>query len=265
MHTIAEDFRTENRGLKALLAPLTAADYQQATLFKAWTFDDILRHLHFWNHAAYLQLTDEAELEAVLTRVFSLTDPGGMQVLEREVYGDLAGPALLQEWYAFSGRLADAFAEVDPKKRLKWAGPAMSARSSLTARLMETWAHGQAIYDALGVTRSNGGGLRNIVQLGVNTFAWTFRVNGRPLPEAMPHLSLRAPSGETWSWGESDPDNAITGSAEAFCQVVTQVRNIADVDLETVGETAELWMAKAQCFAGPAETPPAPGVRKKAA
>ena len=265
MHAIANDFRAENQALKTLLDPLTDAGFDKPTLFKAWTINDILRHLHFWNRAAFLQVSDEAELERLLGRVFSLADPGGMRTLEREFFGGLNGHALLDEWYGFSEQLAAAFAGVDPKARLKWAGPAMSARSSLTARQMETWAHGQAAFDALGVTRVNTDRIRNIVQLGVNTFAWTFRVNGLSLPKAMPHLSLTSPSGETWSWGESDPDNAITGSAEGFCQAVTQVRNFSDVDLKTVGETAAVWMAKAQCFAGPPETPPAAGQRKPAA
>ena len=264
MHAIANDFRAENLALKSLLDPLTDARFDQPTLFKAWTINDILRHLHFWNRAAYLQVHDEAELERLLGRVFSLTDPGGMRTLEREMFGGLRGQALLEEWSGFSEQLAASFAEIDPKTRLKWAGPAMSARSSLTARQMETWAHGQAAFDALGVTRINTDRIRNIVQLGVNTFAWTFRVNSLPLPEARPYLSLTAPSGEAWSWGDPDPQNMIEGTAEAFCQVVTQVRNVADVDLKTAGETAAVWMAKAQCFAGPPETPPAPGQRRPA-
>lgn len=265
MHATANDFRAENQALKTLLDPLTDAQFDQPTLFKGWTINDILRHLHFWNRAAYLQVSDEAELERLLGRVFSLTDPGGMRTIERELFGGLSGRALLDEWFGFAKQLAASFAEIDPKLRLKWAGPSMSARSSLTARQMETWAHGQAAFDALGVTRMNTDRIRNIVQLGANTFAWTFRVNGLPLPKTMPHLSLTAPSGEVWSFGEPDPDNAITGSAEAFCQVVTQVRNFADVDLKTVGETAATWMAKAQCFAGPPEAPPAPGYRKRVA
>ncbi|WP_417489958.1 TIGR03084 family metal-binding protein [Maricaulis sp.] len=264
MHAIADDFRAENLALKTLLDPLTGAGFDQPTLFKAWTSNDILRHLHFWNRAAYLQVHDEAELERLLGRVFSLGDPGGMRTLEREMFGGLNGHALLDEWSGFAEQLAARFAGIDPRTRLKWAGPSMSARSSLAARQMETWAHGQAIFDALGVARVNTDRIRNIVQLGANTFAWTFRVNGLPLPEARPFLSLTAPSGEVWTWGERDPDNMIGGTAEAFCQVVTQVRNIADVDLDTTGETAAVWMAKAQCFAGPPETPPAPGLRRPA-
>ena len=34
-------------------------------------------------------------------------------------------------------------------------GPDMSARSSISARHMETWAHAQELYDTLGVDRIN--------------------------------------------------------------------------------------------------------------
>jgi len=57
--------------------------------------------------------------------------------------------------------------------------------------------------------------------------------------------------------------NIISGKAEEFCQVVTQVRNIEDVYLNVSGDIANEWMSIAQCFAGGAETPPRPGTRKK--
>ena len=56
-------------------------------------------------------------------------------------------------------------------------------------------------------------------------------------------------------------DNLIEGNAEDFCQVVTQVRNIADVNLKLTGKIANEWMSIAQCFAGPPEQPPKPGLR----
>jgi uncharacterized protein (TIGR03084 family) len=145
--------------------------------------------------------------------------------------------------------------------RVKWAGPDMSVRSSITARLMETWAHGQEVYDELGVVRVNGDRIRNIVVLGNNTYGWTFAVRGEQAPQPVPHLVLQAPSGEIWTYNEPSAEERIEGSAEAFCQVVTQVRNVADTDLVVCGPNAAQWMQKAQCFAGPPETPPAPGVR----
>ena len=76
-------------------------------------------------------------------------------------------------------------------------------------------------------------------------------------------MRLVAPSGAIWEFGERRDDERIEGSATEFCQVVTQVRNVADTSLRVVGETAGAWMAIAQCFAGPAVDPPAPGARHR--
>ena len=127
---------------------------------------------------------------------------------------------------------------------------------------METWAHGQEIYDLLGVTRKNEDRIRNIVVLGNNTYGWTFKVNGEDPPEPHPHLILNAPSGDVWLYNDPNGEERIEGLAEEFCQVVTQTRNIADTDLKVAGPNATRWMAMAQCFAGRPETPPAPGTRK---
>ena len=140
----------------------------------------------------------------------------------------------------------------------------MSVRSSLTARLMETWAHGQEVFDVLGVVRRNGDRIRNIVVLGNNTYGWTFKVRREAVPEPRPHLKLTAPSGEVWLYNDPSESEVIEGLAEEFCQVVTQVRNIADTALKVTGANARNWMSKAQCFAGDAETPPPAGTRRTA-
>lgn len=157
--------------------------------------------------------------------------------------------------------MAERFAVADPKQRVKWVGPDMSVRSSITARLMETWAHGQAVYDVFGKVRSDTDRIKNIAVIGVNTFGWTFTNRGLAVPADPPHVRLVAPSGAVWEWNPPDQGNMIEGSAVEFCQVVTQVRNIADTTLRVVGETAASWMSIAQCFAGPPEEPPAPGSR----
>ena len=142
-------------------------------------------------------------------------------------------------------------------------GPDMSARSSISARHMETWAHAQELYDTLGVDRINEDRIKNIVIIGNNTFKYCFTINKRELPEETPRLELTAPSGEVWEFNNPSNENKISGKAEEFCQVVTQVRNIEDVNLNVSGDIANDWMSIAQCFAGGAETPPQPGTRKK--
>ena len=137
----------------------------------------------------------------------------------------------------------------------------MSARSSISARLMETWAHGQEVFDHLGVVRADADRIKSIAVLGTNTFSWTYATRGETPAGPMPYVRLTAPSGDIWEFGEPSTDEMVEGSASEFCQVVTQVRNIADTQIRVVGPLATDWMSKAQCLAGAPETPPAPGTR----
>lgn len=259
----AQDFLDESRALHALVAPLAETDLDRATGFKAWTINQILRHLHVWNWAADMSLRDNDRFQAFFKEAAeALMGGGGLRPFEERWLDGLRGAALVEAWRQGFEETAAHFAGADPSQRVKWAGPDMSARSSITARLMETWAHGQAIYDELGVVRQNADRIRNIVILGVNTYGWTFAVRGETAPQPMPHLVLTAPSGEVWTYGEEGGEERIEGLAEEFCQVVTQTRNIADTGLKVTGSNAADWMSKAQCFAGGPETPPAPGVRK---
>jgi uncharacterized protein (TIGR03084 family) len=162
-------------------------------------------------------------------------------------------------WLDEAKKLASLFAVADPKSRLPWVGPEMSARSSITARLMETWAHAQAVYDILGVDRQDEDRIGNIVRLGVNTYEWTFRNRREVPPGPMPSLMLTAPSGTIWRYGEGD--DMISGKATEFCQVVTQTRNVADTSLRVTGDIATRWMEIAQCFAGRPVDPPPAGTR----
>jgi uncharacterized protein (TIGR03084 family) len=95
----------------------------------------------------------------------------------------------------------------------------------------------------------------------MNTFKWTFLNRGWTVPDQVPGVELVAPSGECWRWNDSNTDDRVSGSATEFCQVVTQTRNISDTQLKVSGPVAERWMANAQCFAGPPETPPVAGTR----
>ena len=257
----AIDFRDESQALYELMAPLDDVAFTTGTQFKQWTFDDVIGHLHFWNRAAELSLTDEAAFGALLAGVMKSIAGGGIRAFERDHLGGLAGKALLREWHGSAENMSERFIAADPQARVKWAGPDMSVRSSITARLMETWAHGQAVYDALGVERRDTDRIRNIAHLGVNTFGWTFRNRKLEVAAKVPYVRLIAPSGATWEWNEPGSEDRVEGSATEFCQVVTQARNVADTGLEVRGDIARRWMSIAQCFAGPPEDPPAPGTR----
>jgi len=256
----AEDFRGVCNDLENLLAPLSEKDFARTTAFKDWSIDEILRHLHVWNKAALLSLSDADGFGGYMQDV-AASRGLNFREFEKEQAGGLSGPALLRAWREFYAKLADAFGQADPKARLPWVGPSMSARSSITARVMETWSHAQAIYDELGVERPPSHALGNIVILGLNTYGWTFANRGVEPPEPKPQLVLTMASGEVQIFGDAAGDERIEGEAQEFCQVVTQCRNIADTSLIVEGDNATRWMAIAQCFAGPPQDPPQPGAR----
>lgn len=258
----AEDFRGACDDLHDLLSNLNGADFDRPTAFKGWTIDEIMRHLHVWNRAAQLSLTRPEEFAEFMKSV-GASRGLNFREFEREQADGLSGAELLSAWREFYAELADAFAGADPKARLPWAGPSMSARSSITARLMETWSHAQAIYDELGQDRPPRDAVANIVVLGLNTYGWTFANRGEGAPEPRPQLVLTLPSGAQQVLGEETAGERIEGAAEEFCQVVTQCRNIADTSLKVSGPNAARWMASAQCFAGPPQNPPPPGARAK--
>ena len=258
----ATDFLEETKLLHQLLQGLAEEEFEKETLFKNWTVNDILVHLHFWNMSADTALNDPGKFEDSMQELRSAIKNSNLRPFENRAVSE-RGSELLKTWFDLSQKIARDFAEVDPKKRVKWAGPDMSARTCISARQMEIWAHGQALFDLLGEDRKEADRIKNVVILGINAFGWSHHVHGLTPPETMPFLKLKAPSGEVWEFGEKSNTEKIKGDAVEFCQVVTQTRNIADTSLKVTGQTANTWMQNAQCFAGPPETPPAPGVRKK--
>ncbi len=259
MWTQVQDFLDESEALYRLLGAVDPARLREPTQFKGWTGNCVLRHLHFWNHMVGLAQSRAEAFSATLSAL--MAHPQGMRSFEARFLGGLEGAPLLRTWRETVGHLADQFSAADPRQRLPWAGPAMSARSAMTARLMETWAHGQELYDHLGVERVDTDRIRNIAHLGVSTFGWSYQVRGLTPPPAPPWVRLEGPSGAVWQWNTPDEGNRVSGSATDFCQVVTQTRNVLDTALQVVGPTAAQWMALAQCFAGPPQPPPAPGTR----
>jgi uncharacterized protein (TIGR03084 family) len=156
---------------------------------------------------------------------------------------------LLAAWRADRLGLLTLARGVDPSSRVPWYGPSMAARSFITARLMETWAHGQDIVDAVGAERPPTARLKHVAHIGVRARPFSYAINGRELPAGEVYVGLDAPDGDRWEWGASDVDR-VTGPALDFCLAVTQRRHLADTALVVEGPGAQEWMSFAQAFAG---------------
>lgn len=263
MHDICLDLLTEYRELTALCETLTPQQWLQRSEFYGWTPWDEIAHLCYFDETGLQSATDPegfARDAALLNQRMALGEE--ISAVAREHYGSFTGPALLARWRQLYESLVDTLANLDPKSRLAWYGPPMSARSFATARLMETWAHGQDIWDVVGRRRPQTARLKHIAHLGVTTFRWTFINRKLEVPPNVPYVELLAPDAGVWSWNDLSTESFVRGSAEDFCLLVTQRRHLADTELEYGGESVRKWLSIAQCFAGPPADGPAPGVRR---
>ena len=256
---IIKDLRAQGDELYTFLESLSNEDWAKATTFKSWTVNDVVQHLYFGD---YLGVTSHKDGKAFLAFMKEV-QVSGLPLVEytRQWLDDKSGSSMLDHWRSHFVAMCDRFAASDPDMRLTWAGPDMGLKMFATARLMETWAHSWEIYDLLGASPKQSDRIRHIATIGVKTYGWTFANRKLEPPGPPPYIKLTAPSGDIWEWNTPQDDNQVSGEAVEFCQVVTQVRNIADTNLELSGEAAKQWMAVAQCFAGPPEEPPKPGTR----
>ncbi|GAA2622237.1 TIGR03084 family metal-binding protein [Streptomyces axinellae] len=164
-------------------------------------------------------------------------------------------PELLAHWRTGRAELLTALAAQPPGARLPWYGPPMSAPAMTAARIMETWAHGTDVADALGVRRAPTARLRHVVRIGVRARDHAYAVHGLTPPAEPFRVELDAPDGELWAHGPQDAAQRVTGAALDFCLLVTQRLHRDDARLHARGPEAERWLGIAQAFAGP----PGPG------
>lgn len=268
MQTECDDLGAEVAELAQLCAGLSDAQWATPTDFYGWSAWDEVAHLCYFDETALLATRDAEAFAQHATELMQLMNSGGhISVVAREHFAGLGGAALLARWQDTSYTLLRALRQRDPKDRLPWYGPSMSARSFATARLMETWAHGQDVWDAMGRVRTAALRHRAIAHLGVSTLGWTFANRGLPVPGPTPWVALDAPvAGDApWTWGEPSDTDWLRGSALDFCLLVTQRRHRSDTALQWAGPTAEAWTLLAQCFAGPPADGPGPGTRRNRA
>ena len=242
------DLRHESDCLISTLGALSAEQWSLPTPAAGWSIHDQISHLAFFDDTARLAMTDPVGFRREAEELMA----GGMDFPDRIAaeYRTKAPDEILTWFIKARTELLTAFEGDDARRRLPWFGPDMSVASSATARLMETWAHGQDVYDTLGLPHPLSPGLRSIAHLGVATFAFAHTLNGVDVPDDPVHVALRSPEGEVWTWGPADAADQIAGSAEDFVLTVTQRRHWTETSLDVKGAVAQRWLDIAQVFAG---------------
>jgi uncharacterized protein (TIGR03084 family) len=260
---LLDDLDAERAALTDVVRELPGEDWGRPTRAVPWSVRDQIAHLGFFD-AAFAKAI--ATPDAFVAERDAITDLAGF-VDDANATVPEYGPAALAWWRDAADAFDAAARELDatdPKARLPWYGPPMSLRSAITSRIMETWAHGADIADALGLTPSRTDRLRHVADIGVRARAQGYRARGLAVPEEPVLVELAAPSGAVWTWGDDSgvrpqtsgvrsgtPINAVRGDAEEFCLVLVRRRHVDDTSLEVTGDAAREWMEVGQMFAGP--------------
>ncbi|MFB6888247.1 TIGR03084 family metal-binding protein [Kitasatospora sp. NPDC056327] len=247
------DLRAESEALDALVAGLDPDGWALDTPAPGWTVAHQIAHLAWTDDWSELAARDPESFVTELRRSLGeLSAAGADPIEEGAAHGAAEEPAaLLARWRVGRERLAAALTACPADVRLPWMGPPMKAASMATARLMETWAHGQDVADALGAVREPTARLRHVAHLGVRTLGFAFTVHGLPAPQVPVRVELTAPDGGSWTWGPAGAADRVSGPALDFCLLVTRRRHRDDLALTAVGGVATSWLPIAQAFAGP--------------
>jgi len=262
---VIADLAAEGDQLRAVIVDLDDAAWQTATPAVGWTIADTIGHLAWTDEVAVLAaaVSDVArrteagkQWDAVV--LSAIEDPTGFVDTAAHEFGSLSPEQLLGRWDAGRSALVQALQSHPEGEKLPWFGPPMSPASMATARFMETWAHALDVYDALADAGAAAGRpaptdrIKHVAHIGVRTRNYAFANNELEAPGEEFRVELVAPSGETWSWGPAEAAQRVTGTADDFCQLVTQRVHRDDTDLIAVGDDAATWLTIAQAFAGPA-------------
>lgn len=246
---VIEDLAAEHDALDDVVAGLDDTGWSTPTPAQGWDVRDSIAHLAYSEELAATATTDP---DAFALRLADLV--ANIETTESDLVAQgrsISGPEVLGWWRRTRARTLEGLRGHDARDRLPWIAGPMSAMSFGTARMMETWAHGQDVVDGLGVGRPATERLRHICELCVQTRRHSYFVRGRDMPDGDVEVELSVDDGVVWSWGASATDS-IRGPALDFCLVCTQRRNPADTALEVTGPLACEWIDHAQAFAGAA-------------
>lgn len=250
MRELVDDLAAEHAALDAVVAGLALAEWDRPSTAKGWSVRDCVSHLAHIDAEALVAVIDPVRFAGIVARA---------QATDADAYlGEglargraLAPRGVLDWWRTGRRRLNDALRPLDPRQRLPWYARPMGARSFATARLMETWAHGLDVVDAVGRAPADTDRLRHVAEIGCRARDYAYAVHGLAPPVSPVRVELELPSGRAWRFGPQDAPDLVTGSAGDFCRVVTRRRHVDDVALDASGPSAAQWLAIAQAYAGP--------------
>lgn len=244
---LISDWKQESSNLLAVLAELSEAQWDLDTPALGWTIRDQVAHLDWTEQMLLLAISDQQQFD--LTRQ-TLMDSGEGFVDRAAHQAALQAPAALKRsWMDTQVALSRSFANLEEGQRVHWFGPSMSVSTALSARIMELFAHGQDIRDALGIAPVGSIRLRHIAHLAITARDFAFTTNALPVPARQFRIELEY-GDQRWTWGPEESTERVVGQALDFALLATRRRHRVDCAVQAHGEQASRWLEIIQSYAG---------------
>lgn len=238
------DLVAEGDELDALVS--AQADWSQPTPAVGWTIGHQIAHLAAADANVLLAIRNPEAFDVVLKE----TEAAGGNHADLDAAAGAAQPrsVLLERWRSGRSEVAAALRDIPLDQGFPWYGSLLTAKLMVPLRLMETWAHGQDIFDTVSVPHRPTRRLQHVAALGVAGRELSFYSAQLPTPAEPFFVELSGPDGQTWVWGPEDAAQRVQGSALDFCLRVTHRRPLAETGLTAVGADARKWLEVARVF-----------------
>ncbi len=254
---VISDLKAEGAELFRLLSSLDATDWTTPTPAPGWTVAHQVAHMAATFRSARLTASDPERFGQVAAQA----DVGFDAAIDAALrpYVVLPPEVLLTRWQEEFTTAADALTAVPSTEVVPWPTRPLRPATLACAGMMELFAHGQDIADALGTHITRTGRIVHLVGFVLQNRDLGYLVRGLTPPREDFWFQLVSPTGARWTFGRPDAPQRITGPALDLCLVATRRRHHEDLSLEATGEHARRWLEIAQAYRGPAGEGRRPG------
>jgi len=245
MREILSDLVAEQQALDQFLQRISERQWNLPTSAPGWSIKDTVSHLAYSERFAARVITEGTS---------ALDEAKGVDIDEWTTVGVKEGREMryqqVIEWWRNSrADVVDALSRMEGTDRVAWFNGDMSARAFGTVRLMETWAHGLDIKDAMeGLLTfseeeedptADTSRIRHVAWLAHRMLPFAFTEAGEDFPESGIRLELMGPRYARWVYGPEDAEDVIKGIAGEWCRIAVQRMDATDSSLKTEGDNAE--------------------------
>ncbi|MFL6140074.1 MAG: TIGR03084 family metal-binding protein [Frankiaceae bacterium] len=244
---VVADLDAEGDQLDAVLAGLGPDQWALPTPAPGWTVAHQVAHLTATFRMAGMAAGEPAAFTAMVSRLSDDFDANVKVALS--MY--LTDPAaMLERWQAERTAASEALLQAPPDKPVPWLVNPLPPHILASAGMMELFAHGQDIADAVGTVIERTDRIRHLTAFAVRNRDFGYLMRGQAPSTVEMRFELVAPSGERWDFGPEDAADRISGPAKDFCLLVTRRRHRADLALRISGAEADRWADVAQAYRG---------------